>query len=79
MESNSDILWRGVIEKALPAILVLNVATTTAFENNKRSCSTATGFIIDKDEGFILTNRHVIYGGPGLQYVFSLLVLYFNK
>ena len=69
MESND--IWHAVVKKILPAIVVLNVAETVDFEGNHRSNGSATGFIIDKGLGLILTNRHVITGGPG-----ELVIIY---
>ncbi|RZC53199.1 hypothetical protein C5167_012061 [Papaver somniferum] len=53
-----------VLEKVIPAVVVLRVTTCKAFDTELEGESTATGFVVDKKRGIILTNRHVVKPGP---------------
>lgn len=56
--------WKSVVDKATPAIVTINSAIPIAFEEEGRGVFEATGFVVDKTQGLILTNRHVILCGP---------------
>ncbi|KAF5780586.1 putative peptidase S1, PA clan [Helianthus annuus] len=51
--------WR----KALPAVVVLRTTACRAFDTELAGESYATGFVVDKNHGIILTNRHVVKPG----------------
>ena len=42
----------------------LQVTTTRSFDTESPSSSYATGFVVDKKRGIILTNRHVVKPAP---------------
>ncbi|XP_026444897.1 protease Do-like 7 isoform X2 [Papaver somniferum] len=56
--------WKKAVEKVIPAVVVLRVTTCKAFDTYCEGESTATGFVVDKKRGIILTNRHVVKPGP---------------
>ena len=56
--------WTTVLDEAVPAVVSLRVDAVRAFDTNGASNSVATGFIIDAEQGLLLTNRHVVSPGP---------------
>jgi len=68
-EANTEIgetaeKWRKALSKVVEAVVVLQVTATRDFDTESASVSNATGFIVDKQRGIILTNRHVVQTGP---------------
>ncbi|CAK7339048.1 unnamed protein product [Dovyalis caffra] len=56
--------WADTINKVVPAVVVLQITTCRAFDTEVPSSGSATGFVVDKQRGIILTNRHVVGPGP---------------
>ncbi|PNY07685.1 protease Do-like 7-like protein [Trifolium pratense] len=56
-------VWGKTLRKVIPAVVVLQVSAC-AFDTYSASVGSATGFVVDKRRGFILTNRHVVRPGP---------------
>ncbi len=56
--------WAAVIDKASKAVVSIRVDAVRAFDTGGAGNSVATGFVIDKERGLILTNRHVVHPGP---------------
>ncbi|CAH8386210.1 unnamed protein product [Eruca vesicaria subsp. sativa] len=56
--------WRRALDKVVPAVVVLRTTACRAFDTESAGASYATGFIVDKRRGIILTNRHVVKPGP---------------
>lgn len=56
--------WKEAIDSVLPAIVVIRTSSPQPFDGNESACSEATGFVVDKERGLILTNRHVVQTGP---------------
>ena len=56
--------WERMIAKSSPGIVSIRVAANRHFDTNGTSVSVATGFVVDRDKGIILTNRHVVQPGP---------------
>lgn len=56
--------WRRALGKVVPAVVVLRTTACRAFDTESAGASYATGFIVDKRRGIILTNRHVVKPGP---------------
>lgn len=67
--------WRKALSKVVPAVVVLRTTACRAFDTESAGASYATGFVVDKRRGIILTNRHVVKAGV----VFSCLLLFFLK
>ena len=55
--------WRQALARVVPAVVVLRVTVVRAFDTEVASSSYATGFVVDKKRGIILTNRHVVKPG----------------
>lgn len=55
--------WRRALNKVVPAVVVLRTTTCRAFDTQSTGSSYATGFVVDKCRGIILTNRHVVKPG----------------
>ncbi|PNY13528.1 protease Do-like 7-like protein [Trifolium pratense] len=56
--------WSKSVRKVFPAVVVLRTTATRTFDSYSASVGSATGFVVDKRRGFILTNRHVVRPGP---------------
>ncbi|CAN4083135.1 unnamed protein product [Withania somnifera] len=56
--------WRKALHKVVPAVVVLRTNACRAFDTEAAGASYATGFVVDKRRGIILTNRHVVKPGP---------------
>ncbi|CAJ1865799.1 unnamed protein product [Sphenostylis stenocarpa] len=56
--------WRKALNRVVPAVVVLRTTATRSFDTESAAASYATGFIVDKCRGIILTNRHVVKPGP---------------
>lgn len=55
--------WKESLARVIPAIVVVRVCSTGAFDGDGAGYSKATGFVVDKARGIILTNRHVVAPG----------------
>lgn len=55
--------WEESLKKVVPAIVVIRVCLCSAFDGDRASYAHATGFVVDKARGIILTNRHVLTSG----------------
>lgn len=55
--------WRKALIKVVPAVLVIRTTACRAFDTESASAGYATGFVVDKRRGIILTNRHVVKPG----------------
>lgn len=53
-----------LINSIRPAVVVINQYRPVAIGEEERVSTTATGFIVDKARGILLTNRHVRHIGP---------------
>lgn len=58
-------LWQKSLATVVPAIVVIRVCSCSAFDGESPGYSHATGFVVDKSRGIILTNRHVVTPGNG--------------
>ncbi|XP_071742671.1 protease Do-like 7 [Rutidosis leptorrhynchoides] len=56
--------WRKALEKVVSAVVVIRTTACRAFDTESASSGFATGFVVDKKRGIILTNRHVVKPGP---------------
>ncbi|KAJ2400948.1 hypothetical protein GGF41_007818, partial [Coemansia sp. RSA 2531] len=50
--------WQDTIESKLNSIVSIKFIRPFTFETENRGTSQATGFIVDANNGIILTNRH---------------------
>ena len=56
--------WQTSLEDVIEAVVVLRVRVPRAFDTQKAAYELATGFVVDTEQGIILTNRHVVNPGP---------------
>lgn len=56
--------FEETVNHAINGIVVLNMTYERPYEGGGRGCGGATGFVVDKKLGIILTNRHVVTGAP---------------
>ena len=56
--------WGKALRRAYKAVLELKVTATHDFDTEDAGVSHATGFVVDKQRGIILANRHVVQPGP---------------
>ena len=56
--------WQATIEKVVRNVVSIRFCQTCAFDTDPATSSEATGFVVDAERGYILTNRHVVGAGP---------------
>ena len=59
-----DTAWTNTLERISTGVVSIRVDSTRAFDTEWNSSSQATGFVVDAEQGLILTNRHVVTPGP---------------
>ncbi|KAK6336578.1 hypothetical protein TWF718_009380 [Orbilia javanica] len=56
--------WQRTIESVVRNVVSIRFCQTCSFDADPAVTSEATGFVVDKVRGLILTNRHVACAGP---------------
>lgn len=56
--------WQATIEKVVKSAVSIHFCQTCSFDTELSMSSQATGFVVDAQRGYILTNRHVVGSGP---------------
>ena len=56
--------WAETLEQISSGVVSLKVDATRAFDTGNNASGQATGFVVDAEQGLILTNRHVVTPGP---------------
>ncbi|KAL0079035.1 trypsin-like cysteine/serine peptidase domain-containing protein [Phycomyces blakesleeanus] len=56
--------WEPTLEKAIRAIVSIKASHVRSFDTETSGAYTATGFIVDAQQGIVLTNRHVVSSAP---------------
>jgi S1-C subfamily serine protease len=59
-----DTAWTDTLERISSGVVSIRVDSTRAFDTEWNSSTQATGFVVDAEQGLILTNRHVVTPGP---------------
>jgi len=59
-----DTAWTSTLDRISSGVVSIRVDSTRAFDTEWNSSSQATGFVVDAENGLILTNRHVVTPGP---------------
>jgi pro-apoptotic serine protease NMA111 len=59
-----DQTWEEVLERVVPTVVSIKVTATRDFDTEDAANSQGTGFVVDAEQGFILTNRHMVHAGP---------------
>ena len=60
----ADSKWQRTVTRVSKAVVVIKTTGTRAFDTEAASSAYATGFVVDKARGILLTNRHVLRPGP---------------
>ena len=56
--------WQATIERVVSNVVSIRFCLTCSFDTDPALTSEATGFVVDAEKGYILTNRHVVGSGP---------------
>jgi hypothetical protein len=56
--------WQATIESVIRNVVSIRFCQTCPFDTDSACASEATGFVVDAERGYILTNRHVVCAGP---------------
>lgn len=56
--------WQATIEQVVKNVVSIHFCQTCSFDTDPAMSSEATGFVVDAEKGYILTNRHVVGAGP---------------
>ena len=56
--------WQATIERVVRNVVSIHFCQTCSFDTDPACSSEATGFVVDAEKGYILTNRHVVCAGP---------------
>ncbi|KAI9653055.1 MAG: hypothetical protein M1831_006262 [Alyxoria varia] len=59
-----DKAWQATIESVVKNVVSIHFCQTASFDTDGSIASEATGFVVDAERGYILTNRHVVGAGP---------------
>ncbi|GBB86615.1 hypothetical protein RclHR1_00130056 [Rhizophagus clarus] len=63
-KSTETYSWETTLEKAIKAIVSIKANHVRTFDTEPSGGYSATGFVVDKVRGIILSNRHVVSPGP---------------
>lgn len=56
--------WESTIDRVSKAVVAIKVRGVRDFDTERARGGSGTGFVIDKERGLILTNRHMVHAGP---------------
>ncbi|MDP7270766.1 MAG: PDZ domain-containing protein [Gammaproteobacteria bacterium] len=56
--------WSEMIERISTGVVSLKIDVTRSFDTEHNVSTQATGFVVDSEQGLILTNRHVVTPAP---------------
>lgn len=56
--------WQACIENVVRNVVSIRFCQTCSFDTDSALTSEATGFVVDAERGYIMTNRHVVGAGP---------------
>lgn len=62
--SHDSAEWQRTIEAVVKSVVSIRFCQTCSFDTDSATTSEATGFVVDSERGYILTNRHVACAGP---------------
>ena len=64
LTQSPDAAWSAALSASVPSVVSLQVSYVRDYVESNQGVSSATGFVVDAERGIILTNRHVMGGGP---------------
>ena len=56
--------WQETLDRVASSVVVMRVNAPRSFDHVVAGYQTATGFVVDAEQGLLLTNRHVVMPGP---------------
>lgn len=56
--------WQKTLNHVVKNVVSIHFCQTCSFDTDPAMSSEATGFVVDAEQGYILTNRHVVGSGP---------------
>ncbi len=56
--------WFATVARVADSVVSLKLSQLRDFDESRQGGSTATGFVVDAEQGIVLTNRHVVGSGP---------------
>lgn len=56
--------WQATIERVIKSVVSIHFCQTCSFDTDLSLSSQATGFVVDAENGYVMTNRHVVCAGP---------------
>ena len=56
--------WQDTLDEVAPSVVVMRVNAPRSFDHVVAGYQMATGFVVDAEQGLLLTNRHVVMPGP---------------
>lgn len=56
--------WQACVENVVRNVVSIRFCQTCSFDTDPALTSEATGFVVDAEKGYIMTNRHVVGSGP---------------
>ncbi len=56
--------WPAVVARVADSVVSLKLSQLRDFDDVNQGGSAATGFVVDAEQGIVLTNRHVVSSGP---------------
>ncbi|ANB12470.1 Nma111p [Sugiyamaella lignohabitans] len=60
--------WQKTTERVVKSVVSVQFASVCSFDTEGAFVSEATGFVVDAEQGIIMTNRHVVGSGPFVGY-----------
>ncbi len=64
LQASEEQRWEEAIDHVAQAVLAIRVDAPRSFDTSINNSVEATGFVIDAEQGIVLTNRHVVQPGP---------------
>lgn len=56
--------WGNVLQRVIKAIVSIKVTVLRTFDTERAGSFEGTGFVVDRTQGIILSNRHIVTSGP---------------
>ena len=62
--ADSAARWSDTVSRVADSVVSISLSRQRAFDDDRQGSTSATGFVVDAEQGILLTNRHVIGAGP---------------
>jgi S1-C subfamily serine protease len=56
--------WQKMVQHVMKSVVSIHWTRPLSFDTDRAGSCQATGFVVDIEKGYILTNRHVVGAGP---------------